>query len=55
MTMVLASDVNEQNLSVADEIRNPETPLLRKLELSSHLNIFTEKEFVIIMQKMIIF
>ena len=34
---------------------NPETSLLRKLEICSNFNIFTEKELVVIMQKMIIF
>lgn len=34
---------------------NPQTSLLRKLEMSSKYNVFTEKEFVIIMQKMIVY
>ena len=41
--------------SEIEEMSNPQTSLLRKLEMSSKYNIFTEKEFVIIMQKMIIY
>ena len=41
--------------TILDELSNTDTSLLRKIELTSKFNIFSRKEFVIIMQKMIFF